>query len=63
MIIVSRVKETNTRKKTIINDIVGLIKHHNINIFIKNKNDEYIKVNIEQLRGDEIGDFIIDFME
>lgn len=59
----NKVKETNTRKKTIVDNIVGLIKHHNINIFIKNKNDEYIEVNIAQLRCDEDGDFIIDFMK
>lgn len=59
----SRIKETNARKKVIVNNIVGLIKHHDINIFIKDKNDEYIEIDIKQLRCDEIGDLIIDFME
>lgn len=59
----SRVKETNTRKKTIGNNIIGLIKHHDINIFIKNTNDEYIEVAIDKLRCDDVGDLIIDFLD
>lgn len=58
----SKITETETRKKTITKNIVELIKHHDINVFIKNKDDEYIEVDVAQLRCDEIGDLIVDFM-